>query len=436
MWLVAGALALGAVAWRLNSGASPAPSAGGRPPFVLSVTLAPLERGELRPRASLTGVVRSSQRSRMGFEVAGRIVELGVQEGDEVAQGAVLARLDERDAQAGLVRARAQLERASRELERVLAGEREEDRRRLAADLEAREAEAELARRDSERARGLAAGDVISAGELDAFEAAHAASAARVRAAREALAAAQAGARVEEVAVARAEVELRHSELAVAERELEKTRLAAPFAGVVVQRPAALGDSVAAGAPVLELVDFARREIEIDVPGYVAAALRSGAVARATLDEHPGQVLELTLRTIVPLADDSSRHFRALAPLDAAQDSERRFAPGMFARVELELEPLRDAWIAPADAVRITPQGPIVVRARPGGAPDMTGAPTSTAEFVAVKPLASADGKTALAPLNGSFAAGDELVVIGVDMAFPGAALAARNAAREGAKQP
>ncbi len=436
MWLFAGVLALGAVVWRLRSESAPAQSGGGRPPFVLSVTLAPLERGELQPRATLTGVVRSNQRARMGFEVSGRIVELGVQEGDDVAQGAVLARLDERDAQAGLARARAQLERATRELERTLAGEREEDKRRLAADVEAREAEAELARRDVERARGLVAENVISTGEFDRFDAAHTAAMARVRAAREALAAAQAGARVEEIAVARAEVDLRRSELAVAERELEKTRVVAPFAGVVVSRPAALGDSVAAGELVLELVDFTRRELEIDVPGYVAASLRAGALARVRLDEHPGAQLELAVRTLVPLADDASRHFRALAPLAADQDLERRFAPGMFARVELELEPLRDAWIAPADAVRITPQGPIVVRARPGGPPDMSGAPTSTAEFVAVKQLASANGKTALEALDGSFAAGDSLVVIGVDMAFPGAALAARNAPHAGAQQP
>jgi HlyD family secretion protein len=426
IWLVGGALALAAVVWRLRAKDETEGPGGGRPPFVLSVTLAPLERGDLQPRASLTGVVRSNQHARMGFELPGRIVELAVDQGDEVAQGALLARLDDRDAQAGFARATAQLERASRELEATLAGEREEDKRRLAADLEAREAEAELARRDLARGRGLIEGSVISKGEFDIFETAVAAADARVRSAREALAAAEAGARVEAIAVARAEVELRRSELAVAEREIAKTRLLAPFSGVVVRRSAALGDSVALGQLVLELVDFARREVEIDVPGQIAAKLAANAKTRVTLDEHPGAALDLTLHTLIPLADDSSRHFRAIARLAPDQDPERHFVPGMFARVELETRKLGDVWTAPSDAVRITPQGSIVVLARPGGAPDMTGAPTFTAELVPVRELATAAGRSALEPLAGAFAAGDQVVVIGVDMAFPGASMASR----------
>lgn len=424
-----GVLALGLVIWRLRAEDAPAQGPGGRPPFVLSVTLASLEQGELRPRAALTGVVRSSQHARLGFEASGRIVELAVDQGDEVAQGALLARLDERDALAGLARAKAQFERATRELERTLAGEREEDKRRLQADLEAREAEAELARRDVERGRGLRADNVISQGEFDAFDAAFAAAGARVRSAREALAAARAGARSEEVAVARAEVELRRSEMDVAERAVQKSRLLAPFAGVVVRRPQALGDSVAIGQMVVELVDFARREVEIDVPGRVAAVLGDKPAARVTLDEHPGVALELRIDKLIPLADDSSRHFRALARLAPDQDLERRFAPGMFARVEVQTRTLSNVWVAPSDAVRITPQGPLVVLARPGGAPDMAGQPTFTAEFAPVRVLAADAGRSALEPLAGAFAAGDQLVVIGVDMAFPGATLAPRGAA-------
>jgi RND family efflux transporter MFP subunit len=437
VWLVGGALVLAAVVWRLRA-EDPAPEqGGGRPPFVLSVTLAPLERGNLEPRASLTGVVRSNQHARMGFELPGRIVELAVDQGDEVAQGALLARLDDRDAQAGLLRAKSQLELAQRELEATLAGERDEDKRRLAAELEAREAEAELARRDVERGRGLVADSIISQGEFDIFEAAYNAAQARARAAKEELAAAQAGARVEEIAVARAAVELRRSEHAVAERELEKTRLVAPFAGVIVRRSAALGDSITLGQQVLELVDFAHRELEIDVPGHVAAKLADRAKARVTLDERPGVELDLEVHSLIPLADDSSRHFRAIARLAEGQDPERAFVPGMFARVDLETRPLREVWIAPADAVRITPQGPLVVLARPGGAPDMGGAPTFTAELVPVRELANSAGRSALEPLSGAFAAGDQVVVIGVDMAFPGAALAPRNSAPPaGASQP
>lgn len=424
--LVGGIAAVALVAWRLRAGEAPAKEGGGRPPFVLSVTLAPLERDVMRPVAHLTGVVRSNQHARIGFESAGRIVEMPVDEGQQVETDALLARIDDRDAQAGLARAKAQLQRAERELEQTLSGEREEDKRRLAAELAAREAEAELARRDVERGRGLRTENVISQGEFDALEAGFTAAQARVEAARETLAVAQAGARPEEIAVARAEVELRRSEVDVAERELAKTRLIAPFAGSVVRRSVALGASVLVGQQVFELVDLGRLEIEIDLPPRVAATVELGAIARATLDEHPGATLAVRLDSLVPLADDTTRHFRALARIPKDAESAHLFKPGMFARVELETRSIPDAWIAPADAVRITPQGPVVALARPGGPPGMGGAPTFTAELVPVRVIASNSGRSALTSLAAPFAAGDQVVVIGVDMAFPGATLAPR----------
>ena len=45
----------------------------------------------------LPGTVRASQRSELSFQVPGRIVEFDVNEGQEVAKGALLARLDESD---------------------------------------------------------------------------------------------------------------------------------------------------------------------------------------------------------------------------------------------------------------------------------------------------------------------------------------------------
>jgi len=440
LWLLGGVAAVGFVTWRLRREEAPPAHGGGRPPFVLSVTLGALERGALQPRAQLTGVVRSNQHARLGFELAGRIVELPVEEGVDVAEGALLAKLDDRDALAGLARARAQLERASRELDRTLAGEREEDKRRLAADLEARRAEEELARRDVERGRGLVADNVISRGELDAFEAAYTAASARVRSAQESLAAAQAGARAEEIAVAKAEVELRRSEVEVAERELAKTRLVAPFAGAVVRRTAALGDSVAAGQDVIELVDLAHREIEIDVPSAVAAQLEAKAAAHATLDEYPGVSLDLAIDALAPLADDATRHFRAIARFAPGQDPELRFKPGMFARVEVEQRPIANAWLAPSDALRVTPQGTIVVLARQAAAASGAETPPGlSAEFAPVRVLGAQSGRTAVAPLGPAFVDGDQVVVIGADMAFPGAPLAPRpskSAAPEGASKP
>jgi len=65
------------------------------------------------------GTIGATQHAEMGFEVAGRVIEFPVQEGQQVAQGEVLARLDDRDYQARLDSARALREDARTNYDRA-----------------------------------------------------------------------------------------------------------------------------------------------------------------------------------------------------------------------------------------------------------------------------------------------------------------------------
>jgi len=450
-----GALALlGVGAWMIFSEPEREPPAG-RPPYVLPVTLAEVERGTLRPRVRLTGTVSSADHASLGFEVGGRIAALPTREGERVAEGAVLARLDGLEQQAALHRAEAAAARAERDLERWLAGSREEEKRRLAAELAVRKAEAELARKEVARGRDLVASKVISQSQFDTLVAEGQAAEARVAAAQEELSQAEAGTRAEEIEVQRAEVALRRSEVEIARVALAKTVLTAPFEGVISERLAALGDSVAAGQVVYVLVDLTRREIEVDVPSLHAVHLAENARAVVALDEDPEFALETELDTLVPVADRESRNFRGLIRLAADQDRELALKPGLFVRVELALEPLRDVLIVPSDCVRLVQKGPIVVRAveaappgegepaalpaSPGGPPaghggppgDHGGPPPLSAEWVSVRVLGSDAGRSAIRPLEGELAAGDRVVLTGVDLAFPNAPLLPRESGGE-----
>jgi HlyD family secretion protein len=415
--------------WVAYGGREPS-AATGRPPYVLPVTLGTVERGTLRPRARLTGTVASRNHARMGFELDGRIASLGVELGDRVAQGTVLAKLDERDAVTALHRAEAAAELAQRELDEILAGTREEEKRRLAAELQARKADAELAQKQVTRRRDLAASDVVSKGDMDVWEFALVAAEARVRSAAEALAEAEAGSRPEEIAVARAQLDLRRVEVEIARRAFEKSALVAPFDAAVVDRAAAIGDSVHAGDVVVELVDLARREIEVEVASADAARASAAAEAVVTADELAGFSLVTRLDALVPAADPQSRNFRGVIRLDADEDPEVRLKPGMFVRVDLALAPLENVRLVPADAVRVVASGTIVVRAV-ASAPE-GGAPGLAAEWVPVRVLASDGRASAVEPLDPSkadLADGDRIVLVGVDLAFPGAPLLPREPA-------
>ena len=89
--------------------------------------------------------------------------------------------------------------------------------------------------------------------------------------------------------------------------------------------------------------------------------------------------------------------------------------------VTLPWRALDNAWLVPNDALRRTEQGTVIVTA------NATPEAGLKAAFVPVKVLGTAGGKTAIESLGAPLAAGQKLVVVGVEMAFPDAPLMPRN---------
>jgi RND family efflux transporter MFP subunit len=422
-----GALGL-AVWWLVRPAAETA--APPPPPFVLPVTLCTLERGELRPRAALTGTVRAARRAELAFEVDGTLRELAAEEAQPVERGACLARLDDRDEELALAAAEAALALAQREQELLQAGEREEEKRRLEAVLAAARAEEELARSEVERGEKLLESRVISESEQDRRVAEQQVAEKRRVAAEEQHARALAGTRLEDLAIASARVDEARASVATARHELEKTRLLAPWSGRVVRRHVSSGAFVSSGDPVYELVDLDHLEIHVDVPGRLAERLGSTTTASVRV---PGadEVLETELDALVPAADEAARSFRAILRLSPEDNRLGLLKPGMFLDVELLLEPVPDALLAPSDAVLSSERGPYVVRAAPQSGAN--GAkPALVAELVPVRVLAQDAGRSAIEGTAAALAPGDALVLIGADNAFPGATLAPKEPSPEG----
>lgn len=440
--LGAGAVALVAAALWLAFGGRAVADAGGRRAFVIPVTLAPVEGGAIRPTVQLTGTVRSRVRAELAFEAAGVLAEVAVDAAALVEPGQLVARLDGRAAALDVQAALAEVARCERELELLEAGARAEERRRLEAELEVSRAEAQLA--DIEVGRGAMLLDrkVISQADLDALRARHRAAEARVAASAERLAEAVAGAREEDLRVARARLEAARVRQRQAELDQEKLELRAPWRGAVVRRDPSAGDWVGPGQRVVELVSLEHLEVELDVPSRYAALLGAAPAAVLRLDEAPGYSRRVVLDAQVPAADERSRNFRALArlaPTDATPGAgpPDPLRPGMFVRAEVALAAIDGGAVVPSDAVRITDRGAHVVRAVPAPPPGPDApppgqgppGPTHQAELVPVRVLGAEGARSAVAPLAGGLAPGDRVVLIGADMAFPGAPLLARGAA-------
>ena len=388
--------------------------------FVVPVVLTTLQRGDVAPRATLSGTVRAARRARLGFDTGGIVAKLGASEADRVKAGAVLAELARGDEEHEVVSAEASLQLAARQYDLLVAGAREEEKRRLEAVLQAAVAATELARLEVRRGEKLLVDRIIAESEQDTRLAALEVADKRRAAAEHELAEALAGTRPEDLAVAAARVDEAEARLDTARHELSKTELRAPWPGSIVLRYVSVGDYLSAGDPVFELVDLGNLEVHLSIPGRFAPRVDPGSRVRLTLERGEEAVLELPLYATIPAADEAARSFRGIVRIGAKDDPRGHFKPGMFVQVELGLRPVVDALVVDSDAVLANERGSYVVRAAAGETGPM-------AELVPVRVLAESDGVCAIEAFGPSdLAEGDELVLVGADNAFPGAALLPR----------
>jgi HlyD family secretion protein len=254
-------------------------------------------------------------------EVGGRIVFLGVNEGDRVESGTVLVRLDSRDAELAVERARADQRAAEAQLRLLQAGSRPEDVRQAAAQAQASRDEVQAARaelaaaeadlqrfealleanagsrkqRDDARTRRDVARESVQAGES------------RVRAAEQTVARLRAGARPQEIEAARARVAAAAAQVATAEEAIKDASLVAPTRGIVSEKLAEIGEVVAPRAPVLVITDLDRAWADVFVPEPVLPRIRIGQSATLFTDAG-GSGLSGTVTYISPKAEFTPRN--------------------------------------------------------------------------------------------------------------------------------
>lgn len=179
-------------------------------------------------------VVAPRQRAEIRAQVAGRVHEVLVAEGDRIRRGEPLARLRDPALRARIATLEAELEAASHHLDRLRRGARPEELALAHRRLAHARAEARRAGADADLAGRLAAASLGSRSAADAAGARTAARAGEAGAAQGALALLAAGARPEELAVAEAARARLAHELAHLRTDEARLTLTSPIDGVVV----------------------------------------------------------------------------------------------------------------------------------------------------------------------------------------------------------
>jgi HlyD family secretion protein len=294
-----------------------------RKPWAVLVALAlvPAACNRAAPAASnrATGYIEASE-VRVAAEVGGRLVEVKVSEGDRVAAGDVIARLDTADTDLALQRAAADRAQAQAQLALVRAGARPEDIRQAAAqvqsaqaEVKAAQAELDAAAADLERFENLLRASAGSVKQRDDAATRKEVAAARVRgaqeraqAAAEAVARLRAGARPQEIDAARARVSSTDAQIAALQKGAADAIVRAPVAGIVTARLLDAGEIAAARAPVVVITDLDHAWANLYVDERLVPRLTIGQAA--TLLTDAGQRLSGTITFISPKAEFTPRN--------------------------------------------------------------------------------------------------------------------------------
>ncbi|HSH28443.1 MAG TPA: efflux RND transporter periplasmic adaptor subunit [Thiohalobacter sp.] len=279
------------------------------------VEVAAIEQGPIALRRSFTGSLDANADFMVAPKIEGRIEAISVYLGDRVSRGEVVARLDAAEQRQAVAQAEAELA--------VARANQAEARSQLAL------AERELKRLEQLRQRGIG-----SESELDV-----------ARAGREA--------RQAQVEVARAQISRAEAALAMARIRLGYTRVTADWSGgsetrEVAERFLDEGETVAANAPLLRIVELDPLIAVFHVPERDYARLQRGQRADLYTDAYPGEVFGGEIARIAPVFRANARQARVELRID---NPGHRLKPGMFARIDLVLERVEKAVIVPEAAL-------------------------------------------------------------------------------------
>lgn len=298
-----------------------------------TVTVAPVQVGQVAERLTATGTVQAADLLEVTPQISGlQILDVLVEEGDRVAAGQPLVILNDTEL-------RTQIQQAQAQIEVAQAQQQQQEASLAQAQAELTEAEANL-----QRYQSLADQGAVSQEELDSR-------ATEAITARESVGVAEAN-----IASAAANVRSRRSELARLETQLTFTVVSAPANGIVAERPASVGDVASTSGEVVRLIRDNQLELAVEVPQAQLSQVQVGAPVQLTSSTDTTVQVDGSVQEIQPLVDPQTRTAQVIVRLPASD----RLRSGMFLTAEIQVGQ-RSGLLVPAPALLPQADGSVQV---------------------------------------------------------------------------
>jgi len=239
----------------------------------------------------------------------GQVVELAAEEGTHAEAGSLLARLDSRQVDTQMEEARADLKISE-------------------YNVQYNEAELHANQARLERAQKMFKEGLGSKADLDEAEF-------------------KAKGSVYDLESWKANVDKRKAEIHALELEMDRTKVRAPFAGVVSRRYIRQGDAVTKGARCFRLSQLSPLLVEFQVPETDPRKPAVDQAVRGTLSSDPGRTFEARVTRVSPVVDAASDSYQVTATL---VNPSADLKPGMAVHVAWSTPAASSAAATPATA--------------------------------------------------------------------------------------
>ncbi len=242
-------------------------------PVVEVATAAKPEAGGPQTALNASGYITPRRRATIAAKITGRVTGVFFDEGTRVAEGQLLATLDDSDVKRALDSAK-----ADRDASRAAIADYE---------VQLKNAQIALHRAEQLQKAGVQTQEALdnATTNVDSLKA--------------------------KIELAKQQVAAAESRIGVAQQAVDNCTIRAPFAGIVVSKDAQVGEMVSPNSAgggftrtgIATIVDMKSNEIEVDVNESYIARVENGQLVTATLDAYPDKPIPSKVRTVIPTAD-------------------------------------------------------------------------------------------------------------------------------------
>jgi multidrug efflux pump subunit AcrA (membrane-fusion protein) len=327
----------------------------------VAVTTVRVEAREVPAFIQATGSLAANESSDVAPQTSGQVVSTPINIGAFVRQGAVIARLNDRDA-------RLRLRQSQASVQQALAGVRQAEARlglgpngrfdastipevrSAAAAYDAALAQQRLAEANAKRYAELVETGDVARSVYDQYRTQSDTARAQATNARQQLEIAinQARQNNQAIQTAQAGVTSAQAQVAISQKAVEDTMVRAPYSGYVSARPIAVGEYVTPASVIATILLTNPLKLELQVPEMQAPNLRPGMPVALTVDAYRDRQFGGTVTAINPAIDPASRSIRVEASI---QNPDNALRSGMFVTARITLPGGNQSIFVPREAV-------------------------------------------------------------------------------------